>query len=105
MNIVHPPQIPANMRLVSIENAIYGSLNPSVICVFSFISYRCNENKVLIPSRSLSLVSLMVQDSIDLLLDAVRTSNEDLAQTWKKSEQWATIEQLCSESSLLACRG
>ncbi|XP_056285553.1 nuclear protein localization protein 4 homolog [Pseudoliparis swirei] len=35
-------------------------------------------------------------DSIGLLLDAVRTSNEDLAQTWKKSEQWATIEQLCS---------
>uniref|UniRef100_A0A3Q4ARA7 Nuclear protein localization protein 4 homolog n=1 Tax=Mola mola TaxID=94237 RepID=A0A3Q4ARA7_MOLML len=33
---------------------------------------------------------------IGLLLDAVRTSNEDLAQTWKKSEQWATIEQLCS---------
>lgn len=39
-----------------------------------------------------------LQDSIDLLLDAVKTSNEDLAQTWKKSEQWATIEQLCSES-------
>ncbi|KAG7491224.1 hypothetical protein MATL_G00000680 [Megalops atlanticus] len=35
------------------------------------------------------------QDSIDLLLDAVKTSNEELAQTWKKSEQWATIEQLC----------
>ena len=41
---------------------------------------------------------LFLQDSIGLLLDAVRTSNEDLAQTWKKSEQWATIEQLCSES-------
>lgn len=39
-----------------------------------------------------------LQDSIGLLLDAVKTSNEDLAQTWKKSEQWATIEQLCSES-------
>uniref|UniRef100_A0A3B3ZDT2 Nuclear protein localization protein 4 homolog n=1 Tax=Periophthalmus magnuspinnatus TaxID=409849 RepID=A0A3B3ZDT2_9GOBI len=35
-------------------------------------------------------------DSIGLLLDAVKTSNEDVAQTWKKSEQWATIEQLCS---------
>ncbi|XP_063077857.1 nuclear protein localization protein 4 homolog [Engraulis encrasicolus] len=35
-------------------------------------------------------------DSIGLLLDAVKTSNEELAQTWKKSEQWATIEQLCS---------
>lgn len=43
---------------------------------------------------------LFLQDSIGLLLDAVRTSNEDLAQTWKKSEQWATIEQLCSESPL-----
>uniref|UniRef100_A0A8C4EYJ5 Nuclear protein localization protein 4 homolog n=1 Tax=Dicentrarchus labrax TaxID=13489 RepID=A0A8C4EYJ5_DICLA len=39
-----------------------------------------------------------LRDSIGLLLDAVRTSNEDLAQTWKKSEQWATIEQLCSKS-------
>uniref|UniRef100_A0AAQ6A536 Nuclear protein localization protein 4 homolog n=1 Tax=Amphiprion ocellaris TaxID=80972 RepID=A0AAQ6A536_AMPOC len=38
-----------------------------------------------------------LRDSIGLLLDAVKTSNEDLAQTWKKSEQWATIEQLCSE--------
>uniref|UniRef100_A0A673HUL0 Nuclear protein localization protein 4 homolog n=1 Tax=Sinocyclocheilus rhinocerous TaxID=307959 RepID=A0A673HUL0_9TELE len=38
-----------------------------------------------------------LQDSIGLLLDAVKTSNEELAQTWKKSEQWATIEQLCSE--------
>uniref|UniRef100_A0A3P9MJL3 Nuclear protein localization protein 4 homolog n=1 Tax=Oryzias latipes TaxID=8090 RepID=A0A3P9MJL3_ORYLA len=37
-----------------------------------------------------------LRDSIGLLLDAVKTSNEDLAQTWKKSEQWATIEQLCS---------
>uniref|UniRef100_A0A8C6IT68 Nuclear protein localization protein 4 homolog n=1 Tax=Melopsittacus undulatus TaxID=13146 RepID=A0A8C6IT68_MELUD len=37
-----------------------------------------------------------LQDSISLLLEAVRTKNEDLAQTWKKSEQWATIEQLCS---------
>uniref|UniRef100_A0A7N8YQG7 Nuclear protein localization protein 4 homolog n=1 Tax=Mastacembelus armatus TaxID=205130 RepID=A0A7N8YQG7_9TELE len=36
-----------------------------------------------------------LRDSIGLLLDAVKTSNEDLAQTWKKSEQWATIEQLC----------
>ncbi|KAK1163740.1 hypothetical protein AOXY_G15623 [Acipenser oxyrinchus oxyrinchus] len=35
-------------------------------------------------------------DSIGLLLDAVKTSNEELAQTWRKSEQWATIEQLCS---------
>ncbi|NXY38733.1 NPL4 protein, partial [Pomatorhinus ruficollis] len=35
-------------------------------------------------------------DSISLLLEAVRTKNEELAQTWKKSEQWATIEQLCS---------
>lgn len=41
---------------------------------------------------------LFLQDSIGLLLDAVKTSNEDLAQTWKKSEQWATIEQLCSKS-------
>lgn len=38
-----------------------------------------------------------LQDSIGLLLDAVKTSNEELAQTWKKSEQWATIEQLCSK--------
>lgn len=38
-----------------------------------------------------------LQDSISLLLEAVRTKNEELAQTWKKSEQWATIEQLCSE--------
>ncbi|KAM4663209.1 nuclear protein localization protein 4 homolog [Discoglossus pictus] len=37
-----------------------------------------------------------LQDSISLLLDAVKTRNEELAQTWKKSEQWATIEQLCS---------
>ncbi|MEQ2187225.1 Nuclear protein localization protein 4 [Goodea atripinnis] len=37
-----------------------------------------------------------LRDSIGLLLDAVKTSNEQLAQTWKKSEQWATIEQLCS---------
>ncbi|KAL6475598.1 hypothetical protein MHYP_G00166380 [Metynnis hypsauchen] len=37
-----------------------------------------------------------LRDSIGLLLDAVKTSNEELAQTWKKSEQWATIEQLCS---------
>lgn len=38
-----------------------------------------------------------LQDSISLLLEAVRTRNEELAQTWKKSEQWATIEQLCSK--------
>uniref|UniRef100_A0A4W4DRT4 Nuclear protein localization protein 4 homolog n=1 Tax=Electrophorus electricus TaxID=8005 RepID=A0A4W4DRT4_ELEEL len=38
-----------------------------------------------------------LRDSIGLLLEAVKTSNEELAQTWKKSEQWATIEQLCSE--------
>ncbi|KAG5262808.1 hypothetical protein AALO_G00279130 [Alosa alosa] len=37
-----------------------------------------------------------LRDSIGLLLDAVKTSNEELALTWKKSEQWATIEQLCS---------
>ncbi|KAI2585619.1 NPLOC4 isoform 13, partial [Pan troglodytes] len=37
-----------------------------------------------------------LQDSISLLLEAVRTRNEELAQTWKRSEQWATIEQLCS---------
>ncbi|XP_064423527.1 nuclear protein localization protein 4 homolog [Latimeria chalumnae] len=37
-----------------------------------------------------------LKDSISLLLDAVRSRNEELAQTWKKSEQWATIEQLCS---------
>lgn len=43
---------------------------------------------------------LSLQDSIGLLLDAVKTSNEDLAQTWKKLEQWATIEQLCSKSIL-----
>ncbi|KAL4648635.1 hypothetical protein GN956_G6795 [Arapaima gigas] len=35
-------------------------------------------------------------DSMGLLLDAVKTSNEELAQTWRKLEQWATIEQLCS---------
>ncbi|KAK7919187.1 hypothetical protein WMY93_010471 [Mugilogobius chulae] len=46
-------------------------------------------------SQSSSTVFLNI-DSIGLLLDAVKTSNEDLAQTWKKSEQWATIEQLCS---------
>ncbi|KAI5623454.1 nuclear protein localization protein 4-like [Silurus asotus] len=39
---------------------------------------------------------MSLRDSIGLLLDAVKTSNEELAQTWKKSEQWATIEQLCS---------
>lgn len=32
-----------------------------------------------------------------MLLEAVRTRNEELAQTWRKSEQWATVEQLCSE--------
>lgn len=37
-----------------------------------------------------------LQDSISLLLEAVRTRDKELAQTWKKSEQWATIEQLCS---------
>nr|XP_023672755.1 nuclear protein localization protein 4 homolog [Paramormyrops kingsleyae] len=37
-----------------------------------------------------------IQDSIGLLLDAVKTPNEELARTWKKSVQWATIEQLCS---------
>uniref|UniRef100_H0XCQ9 Nuclear protein localization protein 4 homolog n=1 Tax=Otolemur garnettii TaxID=30611 RepID=H0XCQ9_OTOGA len=37
-----------------------------------------------------------LQDSISLLLEAVRTRDEELAQTWKRSEQWATIEQLCS---------
>ncbi|XP_061611349.1 nuclear protein localization protein 4 homolog isoform X1 [Phyllopteryx taeniolatus] len=36
-----------------------------------------------------------LRDSIGLLLDAVKTSDEDLADAWKKSEQWATIEQLC----------
>ncbi|XP_077406908.1 nuclear protein localization protein 4 homolog isoform X2 [Vanacampus margaritifer] len=36
-----------------------------------------------------------LRDSIGLLLDAVRTCDRDLAETWKKSEQWATIEQLC----------
>ena len=40
------------------------------------------------------------QDSISLLLEAVRTKNEELAQTWKKSEQWATIEQLCSKKGV-----
>uniref|UniRef100_A0A8C9WI55 Nuclear protein localization protein 4 homolog n=1 Tax=Scleropages formosus TaxID=113540 RepID=A0A8C9WI55_SCLFO len=39
---------------------------------------------------------LPLGDSMGLLLDAVKTSNEELAQTWRKSEQWATIEQLCS---------
>ncbi|XP_028674159.1 nuclear protein localization protein 4 homolog [Erpetoichthys calabaricus] len=39
-------------------------------------------------------------DSIGLLLDAVKTSNEELAQTWTKSEQWATIEQLCGTVSV-----
>ncbi|KFW79238.1 Nuclear protein localization protein 4, partial [Manacus vitellinus] len=43
-----------------------------------------------------SFPSCGFQDSISLLLEAVRTKNEELAQTWKKSEQWATIEQLCS---------
>uniref|UniRef100_A0A2K6V6Z0 Nuclear protein localization protein 4 homolog n=1 Tax=Saimiri boliviensis boliviensis TaxID=39432 RepID=A0A2K6V6Z0_SAIBB len=38
-----------------------------------------------------------LQDSIGLLLEAVRTRNEELAQTWRRSEQWATVEQLCSE--------
>ena len=45
------------------------------------------------------------QDSMGLLLDAVKTSNEELAQTWKKSEQWATIEQLCSKSPYTAGLG
>uniref|UniRef100_A0A674ADL1 Nuclear protein localization protein 4 homolog n=1 Tax=Salmo trutta TaxID=8032 RepID=A0A674ADL1_SALTR len=38
-----------------------------------------------------------LRDSIGLLLDAVKTKDEELAQTWKKSEQWATMEQLCSK--------
>ncbi|KAI2658310.1 hypothetical protein H4Q32_016350 [Labeo rohita] len=46
-------------------------------------------------SQCSSSTSFLDIDSIGLLLDAVKTSNEELAQTWKKSEQWATIEQLC----------
>ncbi|XP_054112577.1 nuclear protein localization protein 4 homolog isoform X5 [Callithrix jacchus] len=46
-----------------------------------------------------------LQDSISLLLEAVRTRNEELAQTWKRSEQWATIEQLCNGASLFAQDG
>ena len=45
------------------------------------------------------------QDSISLLLEAVRTKNEEHAQTWKKSEQWATIEQLCSKKGGPSGRG
>lgn len=40
-----------------------------------------------------------------MLLEAVRTKNEELAQTWKKSEQWATIEQLCSKKGGRLGRG
>lgn len=40
-----------------------------------------------------------------MLLEAVRTKNEELAQTWKKSEQWATIEQLCSKKRGPSGRG
>ena len=69
-------------------------------CVIIFVL--CHE--CVIAERSVirvCLFFLFLQDSIGLLLDAVRTSNEDLAQTWKKSEQWATIEQLCSKSALI----
>uniref|UniRef100_A0A6Q2Z1I8 Nuclear protein localization protein 4 homolog n=1 Tax=Esox lucius TaxID=8010 RepID=A0A6Q2Z1I8_ESOLU len=38
-----------------------------------------------------------LKESIGLLLDAVKMKDEELAQTWKNSEQWATIEQLCSK--------
>ena len=51
-------------------------------------------------STKWNLVCGVLQDSISLLLEAVRTRNEELAQTWKKSEQWATIEQLCSKCPL-----
>uniref|UniRef100_A0A8C5U9T6 Nuclear protein localization protein 4 homolog n=1 Tax=Malurus cyaneus samueli TaxID=2593467 RepID=A0A8C5U9T6_9PASS len=46
-----------------------------------------------------------LRDSISLLLEAVRTKNEELAQTWKKSEQWATIEQLCSKRGIPGAGG
>uniref|UniRef100_A0A4W3K1V5 Nuclear protein localization protein 4 homolog n=2 Tax=Callorhinchus milii TaxID=7868 RepID=A0A4W3K1V5_CALMI len=36
-----------------------------------------------------------LRESMSLILDAVKTRNEEVAQTWKRSEQWATIEQLC----------
>lgn len=38
-------------------------------------------------------------ESISLLLEAVKARKEEIAQTWKNSEQWATIEQLCSTDS------
>uniref|UniRef100_A0A8C9REA0 NPL4 homolog, ubiquitin recognition factor n=1 Tax=Scleropages formosus TaxID=113540 RepID=A0A8C9REA0_SCLFO len=38
------------------------------------------------------------RDNIGLLLDDVRTSDEDLAQTWRRSDQWATTEQLWGKS-------
>lgn len=83
---------------------------------FHFIPIKCRSGGIYIilyilktvhpPTFPLFLLCFLVlQDSIDLLLDAVRTSNEDLAQTWKKSEQWATIEQLCSKSSRLGHQG
>lgn len=50
-----------------------------------------------LPCKQCSFSTCDFQDSISLLLEAVRTKNEELAQTWKKSEQWATIEQLCSK--------
>ncbi|XP_059804516.1 nuclear protein localization protein 4 homolog [Hypanus sabinus] len=45
---------------------------------------------------------MSLRDSINLLLEAVKTRNEELAQTWKRSEQWATIEQLCSTVGIQA---
>lgn len=98
--------IPYKFLPISIKHFIFVRLFEThfVMYIFSFLPCILKATSVENPVLPLSLhplVSLMVQDSIDLLLDAVRTSNEDLAQTWKKSEQWATIEQLCSKSSRL----
>lgn len=65
------------------------------------IGIRGRKDRVFSPqSAKWNLLCGFLQDSISLLLEAVRTRNEELAQTWKKSEQWATIEQLCSKCSL-----
>lgn len=70
---------------------------PSEVCLDVGEKETCEQ--VYLPSVKLvgTFFFGFLQDSISLLLEAVRTRNEELAQTWKKSEQWATIEQLCSK--------
>ena len=35
-----------------------------------------------------------LKDNLDPLLEAIRTQDTDTIMDWKKSEQWATLEQL-----------